>query len=141
MHDEIRTEMILSNIFKYNKKCFIPRYDGPNMDMIELKGMDDYDNLPETSWKIKQPKVGDNRENAINTGGLHLILIPGLAFTTDGKRCGRGKGYYDNYLKNYESILKRRPITIALAFKEQIFEDIPTTDNDMPIDAVLYENI
>ncbi|CAD5120490.1 DgyrCDS9056 [Dimorphilus gyrociliatus] len=140
MSDEIRTEVILSNIFKNNKKCFIPRYDGPNMDMVELYGMEDYDKLPETSWKIKQPKSDDNRNNAIDSGGLHLLLIPGLAFTTTGKRCGRGKGYYDNYLKNYESIFKKRPITIALAFKEQIFDDIPTTDNDMPIDAVLYED-
>ena len=35
--------------------CFIPRYVGPNMDMLQLYSMEDYASLPLTKWKIKQP--------------------------------------------------------------------------------------
>ena len=74
------------------------------------------------------------------TGGLDIILTPGLAFTRDGKRLGRGKGYYDNYLKKYEQCLKRKPYTIALAYYEQICETVPVTEYDVPVDAVLFQD-
>lgn len=33
-----------------------------------------------------------------------------------------------------------KPYTIALAFKEQICESVPVTENDVPIDEILYED-
>lgn len=38
------------------------------MQMVKLDSMKDWEELPMTSWKIKQPKLADNRENAIETG-------------------------------------------------------------------------
>lgn len=38
------------------------------MQMVKLDSMQDWDNLPMTKWKIKQPKLADKRENAIETG-------------------------------------------------------------------------
>ena len=32
--------------------------------------MADYDSLPETSWKIKQPPDDDRRDDAMDAGGL-----------------------------------------------------------------------
>ena len=72
-------------------------------------------------------------------GGLDLILMPGLAFSKAGARLGRGKGYYDTYLQRCEKAMNRKPVTIALAFKEQICESVPTTDHDVPIDIVLFD--
>ena len=54
--------------------------------------------MPTTKWNIKQPSDDDIREEALENGGLDLMLVPGMAFTEDGKRLGRGKGYYDTYL-------------------------------------------
>jgi 5-formyltetrahydrofolate cyclo-ligase len=70
MHDEIHTEGILEHIFKSNKKAFIPHYTGDVMEMVRLHSMDDYHQLPETSWKIKQPPDDEKRENALETGVL-----------------------------------------------------------------------
>lgn len=74
------------------------------------------------------------------TGGLDLIIIPGLGFTRRGDRIGRGKGYYDTYLHTYQQKMKVKPATVALAFYEQICDTIPTTDQDVPIDLVLFED-
>jgi hypothetical protein len=69
-------------------------------------------------------------------GGLDLILIPGLGFTLDGDRLGRGKGYYDSYLRKCRD-RGFHPKTIALAYKQQICDIIPVTESDMKVDCVL----
>ena len=71
-------------------------------------------------------------------GGLDLIIVPGLAFTADGKRMGRGKGYYDTYLKRCLSSQNKPPVTVALAFSPQIVESVPTNEHDVNVDLVLY---
>ena len=70
-------------------------------------------------------------------GGLDLILMPGLGFTTVGDRIGRGKGYYDTYLQQCHN-RGFSPFTVALAFNQQICETIPVGENDKKLDYVLY---
>ena len=109
------------------------------MDMVRLYDLEDYHQLPVTRWNIKQPPEHDDREEALDTEeGLDLILIPGLAFTREGARCGRGKGYYDTYLAKIRQKQRSPPTTLALAFKEQILEDVPTDVHDVKIDKVLF---
>ena len=66
--------------------------------------------------------------------------MPGLGFTRDGARLGRGKGYYDTYLEKCEKQLGKVPFTIALAYFEQICESIPMSDHDKNMDMVLFED-
>lgn len=73
-------------------------------------------------------------------GGLDLILMPGLGFDKNGNRLGRGKGFYDSYLQRCMKHPKGKPYTIALAFKEQLCEQVPVDDSDMLIDEILFEN-
>lgn len=54
-----------------------------------------------------------------------------------GKRLGHGMGYYDKYLKRCLQEQNVKPYLVALGFKEQIREDIPTNDDDMLVDIVL----
>lgn len=143
MHDEVRTEEILRDLFARGKTCFIPKYQtqGSHMDMLQLHSMQDMDSLPLTSWNIKQPSDEDlTRAEALATGGLDLILMPGLGFDQSGNRLGRGKGFYDSYLERCIRHPRGKPYTIALAFKEQLCQEIPVDDNDMLIDEVLYED-
>lgn len=65
--------------------------------------------------------------------------MPGLGFDKAGNRLGRGRGYYDTYLERCIRHPKGKPYTIALSFKEQLCQEIPTDDNDVLIDEVLYE--
>ncbi|XP_030620760.1 5-formyltetrahydrofolate cyclo-ligase [Chanos chanos] len=143
MHDEVRTEVIIEDMFKRGKVCFIPKYltNSNHMDMLRLTSPEDMSTLPLTSWNIRQP--GDNdtdREEALATGGLDLILMPGLGFDRNGNRLGRGKGFYDSYLERCMTHPKGKPYTIALAFKEQICQEVPVDDNDIHIDEVLYDD-
>ncbi|KAM8972823.1 5-formyltetrahydrofolate cyclo-ligase [Pelodytes ibericus] len=140
MPDEIQTGDIISDIFQQGKMCFIPRYRprSNHMDMVKLGSIEEIHQLPVTSWNIRQPGEDDCREEALSTGGLDLVLVPGLGFDKEGHRLGRGKGYYDTFLERYSNQLVGKPYTIALAFQEQLCESIPVTERDIRIDEILY---
>ncbi|XP_060068875.1 5-formyltetrahydrofolate cyclo-ligase-like [Ylistrum balloti] len=137
MSDEVKTVSLLKSILDLKKECFVPQYIGPVMKMVKLESFEDYENFPMTKWKIKQPADDDLREDALNTGGLDVVVMPGLGFTKAGARLGRGKGYYDTYLEKCAQA-GYQPFTVALAFTEQICDTVPTDTNDVPIDLVLY---
>lgn len=137
MADEVQTMSIVQRLLNSDKECFIPQYIGPNMKMVKLESWKDYQDLPETKWKIKQPADDDIRPDALDTGGLDLILMPGLGFSKQCDRLGRGKGYYDTYLQKCED-MGYMPYTIALAFNEQICDSIPTHNHDKKLNLILY---
>ena len=63
---------------------------------------------------------------------LDFILVPGVAFSPNGYRLGRGKGYYDKFLSKYTN-----PFTVGVCFREQFYLDIPTEPHDIPMQRVL----
>jgi len=66
---------------------------------------------------------------------IDLFVVPGLGFTRDGKRLGRGGGYYDATLRAAHEQSRR----VGLAFSDQIVDDLPVTDEDVLMDLVVDE--
>ena len=62
-----------------------------------------------------------------------LILIPGIAFNSKGERLGRGKGYFDRYLENYQGI------RVGLCFELQLVDQIPTDVHDKKMQWLITE--
>ncbi len=54
-----------------------------------------------------------------------LAIVPGLGFSRDGRRLGRGGGFYDRFLLHYSQVER-----VALCLEEQIREDIPADERD-----------
>ncbi len=63
---------------------------------------------------------------------LDVVVVPGLAFTPDGRRLGQGGGHYDRFL----SRLGPTCITIGACFAEQLVTDLPTEPHDRRVDHV-----
>lgn len=63
-----------------------------------------------------------------------IALIPALAFTADGYRIGRGKGYYDRFLSLHGDIYK-----IGIIPAERIVELEDIKAHDIPMDAIITE--
>jgi 5-formyltetrahydrofolate cyclo-ligase len=62
-----------------------------------------------------------------------IIFVPGLAFTADGHRLGRGRGYYDRLLATLpESVLH-----VGVCFPCQLVDSIPQEPHDESVDLVL----
>jgi len=62
---------------------------------------------------------------------LDFILVPGLAFDLHGRRLGRGRGFYDQLLKDM------RGMTCGVAFDEQIVEAVPVQPHDILVKSIL----
>ncbi|BFY97926.1 hypothetical protein BsWGS_00966 [Bradybaena similaris] len=137
MNDEVNTIPILKSMLESGKQCFIPHYHGEDMIMVRLESWEAYEKLPSNSWGIKQPTEFDVSQDAVSSGGLDLIFMPGLAFTQCGARLGRGKGYYDKYLRKCADA-GTMPHTVALIFWQQVIDDIPTLDHDLFVDSLVY---
>ena len=62
-----------------------------------------------------------------------VILVPGFGFTEQGKRLGRGKGFYDRYLEKYKGLI------IGIAFELQIEKNLPTDHHDQNMNLIVTE--
>ena len=62
---------------------------------------------------------------------IDFALIPGVAFTAQGGRLGRGKGYYDRLLPRLT-----RAVKAGAAFPFQMRERLPLDAWDAPLDIV-----
>jgi 5-formyltetrahydrofolate cyclo-ligase len=66
---------------------------------------------------------------------LGCIVLPGVAFSEDGLRLGRGGGYYDATLRALEAVPR-----VGLAFEVQLVPTLPREPHDAPVDAVVTES-
>ena len=64
---------------------------------------------------------------------IGVWIVPGLAFTRDGRRIGYGGGWYDRYL----AAAAPDAVALAVAYPFQILDDIPTDPNDRRVTDVV----
>ncbi|KAK4568437.1 hypothetical protein RGQ29_004010 [Quercus rubra] len=118
---EVDTSKLLSEILqnpaqddhtKMGKMLYVPRVEDKNshMRMLNISSIDD---LIANSMNILEPTSvdgdGNERKNVMQANEpVDLFLLPGLAFDRSGRRLGRGGGYYDTFLKNYQELVKAR---------------------------------
>jgi 5-formyltetrahydrofolate cyclo-ligase len=62
---------------------------------------------------------------------LDLTLVPGVAYDSEGRRLGRGKGYYDRLLG------KVGGRTCGVAFDWQLVPEVPAEAHDVSVNLIL----
>jgi 5-formyltetrahydrofolate cyclo-ligase len=85
-------------------------------------------------WGLREPDPA--RCAAVALADIDFVLLPGVAFTVNGKRLGYGRGYYDRLIARFPA----RPVLVAAAFELQIVPDVPTGPADQRADLVVTEN-
>ena len=65
-----------------------------------------------------------------------VIIVPGLGFTPNGARLGRGSGWYDRYLAGR----RQDAVTIGVCFTEQLTDDLPVEEHDRAVDVVVTDD-
>lgn len=62
---------------------------------------------------------------------LDLTLVPGVAFDREGRRLGRGRGFYDRLLEHVDGV------KCGVALDRQIEPRIPVESHDIRVDCIL----
>ena len=108
--------------------CF--QIDSGELRPRRIHSMDDLQRGPMNVWEPKSHRVH------VEIAALGIILVPGLAFTRDGLRLGRGGGYYDRLLAHPQCRAHR----MGVAFDLQIVDDIPVEPHDQRVHAIITES-
>ena len=66
---------------------------------------------------------------------IDLILVPGVAFSKDRHRLGRGGGFFDRLLAGRAA----NAFKLGICFSFQILDNIPMKGHDIAMDAVVYD--
>jgi 5-formyltetrahydrofolate cyclo-ligase len=126
MIDEPDTKPIIDEMLtKSDKHVVIPKIEG---GIINLYRINSYQDVEKGTLGILEPKKECERVDSAN---VDLFIVPGVAFGRDGTRIGMGKGYYDRLLYNITAP------TVGLAYDFQMFDSVPTNENDKRIDLVI----
>ena len=86
--------------------------------------------------KISSVTIPQNPRSEL---GLHLpdtidlILVPGIAFSKDRYRLGRGGGFFDRLLAGPAA----KAFKLGVCFSFQVLDGVPTERHDVAMDAVV----
>jgi 5-formyltetrahydrofolate cyclo-ligase len=129
---EVETHAMIRQALASGKIVIVPVTDMKNR-RLALSRLEDFDNdLAPGTWGILEPKQEKIRPIACHD--IDLVITPGAAFTTNGRRIGYGGGFYDQLLR------ESKKSAVALAFEMQILSDIPFNPaHDVPVNFIITE--
>lgn len=128
MDNEIDTIMLIDYSLSIEKRVFVPRVSGKDMEFYEIS---DISELSPGYMGIYEPDINGKEPDYSRTG---FMCMPGLTFDRSYNRIGYGGGFYDRYLSVENKLYKA-----ALAYEAQLLESIPAQDGDVRPDMIVTE--
>lgn len=126
MPAELDTTPLIIRAWQAGKTVVVPKvsWDQRRMLPVEISSLST-DSMTTTGPGVREPING----NPVPVRDLDLVIVPGLGFTAAGFRIGRGMGFYDRFLAQEDFL----GVSCGLAYEEQIVEDLPILDHDIPL--------
>ena len=143
----IVVEALRNDRQKNGARIYVPRVldKDANMHFLHITSLDELEVVP--PYGIREPRVqyeddGTPREDVADVDApIDLIVMPGLGFDSQGRRLGRGGGYYDKFISFCAEKAARKgwtpPLLAGLAFQTQIVSDVPCDAHDQPVDVLV----
>ncbi len=113
------------------KSFAYPRVEEDRLDLFRVDSL--YELAP-GAFGVREPGADPARN--VSPGALDLILVPGVAFTREGARLGRGGGFYDRLL----AALGPQTFKIGVCFDSQLLPALPIEAHDEQVDFIATES-
>jgi 5-formyltetrahydrofolate cyclo-ligase len=133
INNEVNTHEIIEKLTFMNKKVALP-ICRPDKTDLAISIISSTTELKPGSFGIMEPDP-DNL-SLVKPEEIDIVLVPGIAFDRRGNRIGYGKGYYDRFLQ----VFKPSQLKIGLCFDFQLFDELPSDSNDVPVDCIITES-
>ena len=123
INDEIDTLKLIKYSLEHKKRVFIPRCDD-DMDFYLINNLN---SLKKGKFNIMESTSDIN--NYCNS----ICITPGICFDNSFYRIGYGKGYYDNFFKNYDGV------KIGLCYDDCLIDNCYHDKYDIPVDIIVTD--
>lgn len=120
----IPTEPDVLSPWPEQKKLLFPRVDGVN---LKLHPVEAREHLKVGAFSLLEPASNFPEVEK----KADLILVPAMAFDRFGMRLGRGGGYYDRLLSQFEGV------SVGVCFEEQFLPEVPSEAHDQGVQFVI----
>jgi 5-formyltetrahydrofolate cyclo-ligase len=128
MADEVQTHSFVERWYR-RKTLLLPCVQGDDLVLRQYTG-------PECMVSGEQFGIGEpTGPEWTDLGAVELIVVPGVAFDSEGNRMGRGRGFYDRLLKSTPRAAK-----VGVAYDFQMLDHIATEPHAVRMDRVITES-
>ncbi len=128
LSDELNVWPLLAAALSGGKAVALPRFDLQINGYLAGQVQNLVSDVKVGRFGIREPA---ERCPQIALNRLDFILVPGVAFDVQGRRLGRGKGFFDRLLA------AELGTTCGVAFDEQIVREIPVAPHDVRVNRIL----
>jgi len=122
---EVDTAPLALRAWQAGKTVVVPKVSWDQRRMLPIEISSLTTGMTSTGPGIREPIAG----TPMPIEFIDLVIVPGLGFTNNGYRIGRGMGFYDRFLAQAGFV----GLSCGLAFNEQVVEDLPVLDPDIPL--------
>lgn len=127
LSDEICLGESYLEALQMSKDCYIPKIIGENIYLSKIEGR-------QSEFVRSGLGTAELPIYTLDIQQIDLVLTPGLAFDRRGYRLGRGGGYYDRFLKNFQFGI------CAGVIPEELYLDyVPEESHDQRVQYVITE--
>jgi len=127
MDDEVQTKDFILK-WADKKDIILPSVNGDELILKKFTGINQMVNGE--NYGIPEPD-GDRYTTPER---IDVVIVPGVAFDRQNNRLGRGKAYYDKFLKTLNA--KK----VGICFDFQLIDHVPAGEFDITMDLVVWDN-
>lgn len=131
MPHEVDTTPIILHAWQQGKTVAVPKISWEQRHMIPVE-------IQSLEAEVEKGNHGPHNPTTgvpVPFEEIDLVITPGLGFDRRGNRLGRGGAYYDRFFRSPGL----RAARWALAYSVQVLDEIPVTDSDVPVEAIVTE--
>ncbi|RLE11900.1 5-formyltetrahydrofolate cyclo-ligase [Candidatus Aerophobetes bacterium] len=130
---EVQTHRMIKDSLKIGKRVAVPVVELSSRKITPFEIKNPECKLIPGPFNIPEPEKDERYPVSLKE--IELVIVPGVAFDTKGRRLGFGGGFYDRFLNKLSSRVK----SVALAFECQIIDEVPCEEHDVSVDYIITE--